>query len=433
MELTEQEFIEICKTKIEVKYHLGNGDRRLKQRDFEYLIDLIEETSGTKLSISTLKRLWRETSRQNPHPTTLDALVSILGYKDWLDFKVENAPRKESPVSEDQATAESHGSGASSISALLKRKTALVSAGSVVVLALIIISFTSKNVVKPADAEGVLFSVNNTVEAGVPTTVVFSYDLNEINAEKFFIQQDWDPNNRQEIDPSSGYFTSVYYYPGFHKARILADETVLKMEDVFIRTEGWLAVGVHLDDDQPVYLTADKTEGGTLSVQKESILENGMNMNRFRGTGFFNIGDFGNLDGHHFKSQTRFKNRVLSNSPCPFVQFTIHTEANIYFLQFTSAGCVGKLELMIGEKFISGNDNDLSAFGADLAEWQELSLNIEDKFATVFLNGENIYETRFEDDFGKVVGVDYRFSGLGDVDYLRFTNPDDTVVYEDNF
>lgn len=433
MELSEQEFLEICKTKIEGKYHLGNGDRRLKQRDFEYLIDLIEETSGTKLSISTLKRLWRETSRQNPHPATLDALVSILGYKDWLDFKVENAPRKKSPVTEKPATAESHGSGVSFISALLKRKTALITAGFLVVLAMIIISFTSKDIVTPADAEGVLFSVNNTVETGVPTTVVFSYDLNEIKAEKFYIQQDWDPNNRQEIDPSSGYFTSVYYYPGFHKARLLADETVLKTEDVFIRTKGWLTVAEHSDDDQPVYLAADSLVDGTLSVQEETLLENGMNMDRFVGSGYINIGDFGNLDGHNFKSQTRFKNRPLSNSPCPFVQFTIHTEANIYFLQFTAAGCVGKLELMIGEKFISGNDNDLTAFGADLSEWQELSLNIEDKFATVFLNDEHIYETRFEDDFGKVVGVDYRFSGLGDVDYLRFRNPDDTIIYEEDF
>lgn len=433
MDLSEQEFLEICKTKIEVKYHLGNGDRRLKQRDFEYLIDLIEEVSGSKLSISTLKRLWRETSTQNPHPATLDALVSILGYKDWLDFKVENAPRKESSEPEKPVSDKSHSAGNSTLRALLKRKTAVIAAAFLVVLALIIISFTSKGIVTPADAEGVSFSVYNTVEAGVPTTVVFNYDLKEINAEKFYIQQDWDPNNKQEIDPSSGYFTTVYYYPGFHKARILADETVLKTEDVFIRTEGWLAAAVHSDDDQPVYLAADSSVGGTLSVQEETILENGLNMDRFGGSGYLNIRDFGNLDGHNFKSQTRFKNRQLSNSPCPFMQFTIHTEANIYFMQFTSAGCVGKLELMIGEKFISGSNNDLSAFGVDLSEWQELTLNIDDKFATVYLNDENIYETRFEDDFGKVVGVDYRFSGLGDVDYLRFKNLDDKIVYEDNF
>lgn len=429
MELSEQDFLEVCKTKIEEKYHLGNGDQRLKQRDFEYLINLIEETSGTNLSISTLKRLWRETSGQNPHPATLDALVSILGYKDWLEFKVDNAPtpKKSGPSN-------SLGNKKTGESQIPKIKPALIAVGLLAIVALLIISFTSKSIITTADAEDVQLSVSNTVEAGVPTTVIFNYDLKDIDADTFYIQQDWDPNNRQKIDPAAEYFTSVYYYPGFHRARIIADETVLKTEEVFIRTKGWLAAAVHRDDDEhPVYLPVYISDNNVLSIREEVIRENGITPDRFGGSGIFNIGDFRDLDGHNFIAETRFKNRPLGNSPCPFAQFTIHTEANIYFTQFTSKGCVGELELMIGEKFISGNDNDLSAFGTDVSEWQELSLRVEDKFAAVFLNGVNIYETRFENDFGKVVGVDYRFSGLGDLDYLRFRNPDETIVYEDDF
>ncbi|WP_234572472.1 hypothetical protein [Rhodohalobacter sp. 614A] len=428
MELSEQDFLEICKTKIEEKYHLGKGDQRLKQRDFEYLIDLIEEKCGTKLSISTLKRLWRETEQQNPHPSTLDALVSILGNKDWMEFKVENAQNIEEknplPAAPDK----------SKTSFVTQRKPMLMAAVFLAIVALIVISFTSKRIVTPADAESVAFNVSNTVESGVPTTVIFNYDLKDIQAEKFFIQQDWDPDNRQEIDPASNYFTSVYYYPGFHKARIYADETLLKMQEVFIRTEGWLAAAVHRDDDtQPVYLSNVLRENGALSIPEEILPESGLDMNRFGGSGFFNIGDFGNLDGHNFIAETRFKNRPFMNSPCPFTQFTIHTEANIYFLKFTSMGCVGELALMIGEKYISGNDNDLSAFGTDLSEWQEVSLHVEQKYATILLNGEKIYEIAFENDFGKVVGVDYRFSGFGDLDYLRFKNTDETLVFEDDF
>lgn len=429
MELTNQDFLEICKKKIEEKYHLGNGDQRLKQRDFEYLIDLIEEKSETKLSISTLKRLWRETSGQNPHPATLDALVSILGYKDWLQFKVDNA----SELAKPEPAKPTENKRESSFQ-IPKIKPALFAVGGFVVLAVLIISFTSKSIVTPADSEDVSFSVSNTVETGVPTTVIFNYDLNDIAADTFYIQQDWDPNNRQKIDPAAEYFTSVYYYPGFHKARIIADETVLKMEEVFIRTDGWLAAAVHRDDEEhPVYLANTISNDTTLSISEESLIENGIDPDRFGGSGFFNIGDFGELDGHNFVAETRFKNRPLSNVPCPFVQFTIHTETNIYFTQFSSMGCVGELELMIGEKFYSGNDSDLSMFGTDVAEWQELTLTVENKIATVFLNGENIFETQFEDDFGKVVGVDYRFSGMGDLDYLRFQKLDGSLAFEDGF
>lgn len=428
MQLSERDYLEVCKTKIEEKYHLGNGNQRLKQRDFEYLIDLIEETSGTKLSISTLKRLWRETSQQNPHPATLDALVSILGYRDWLEFKVKNAQASQEMISSEKVDENSKAFG------FRKRKPALFGVVLLVVAALIIISFTSKRIVTTAEAESVMFNVSNTVEAGVPTTVIFNYDLKEIEAEAFYIQQDWDPNNRREIDPSSNHFTTVYYYPGFHKARIYADETVLKTEEVFIRTEGWLAAAIHRDDEErPVYLLAETGNGGTLSIPEEILPESGLDMTRLGGAGFFNIGDFGDLDGHNFTAETRFKNRHMMNSACPFAQFTIHTEANIYFLQFTSMGCVGELEQMIGEKFISGNDNDLSAFGTDLSDWQEVTLKVKEKLATVFLNGEQIYEVGFENDFGKIVGVDYRFSGLGDLDYLRFKNPDEMLVFENDF
>ena len=82
---------------IEEKFHFGNGNARLpedgqgkvRQRDLEGLADAIEEKSGIKLSLSTLKRLWKEDFDQTPHPSTLQALVSILGYKDWQDFKMK--------------------------------------------------------------------------------------------------------------------------------------------------------------------------------------------------------------------------------------------------------------------------------------------------------------------------------------------------------
>jgi hypothetical protein len=84
----EKEYIEECKRLIEEKFHFihgsapdKNGNGSLRQRDLEYLADSIEEHSGIKLSLSTLKRLWKKDYDQTPHPSTLDALISILGIK----------------------------------------------------------------------------------------------------------------------------------------------------------------------------------------------------------------------------------------------------------------------------------------------------------------------------------------------------------------
>ena len=72
---------------------LGNGEGKLKQREIEYLSNLIEEKSRVKLSISTLKRLWRTDLQQLPHPATFDASVSVLDFKDWQEFKKQNTPQ----------------------------------------------------------------------------------------------------------------------------------------------------------------------------------------------------------------------------------------------------------------------------------------------------------------------------------------------------
>src|SRR5687768_8590072 len=88
---SDKDYILLYRTLIEKKLMLGNGDGKLKQRELEYLGNLIEEKSKIKLSISTLKRLWRTDLNQLPHPSTLDALVSILDFSDWQDFKKQNA------------------------------------------------------------------------------------------------------------------------------------------------------------------------------------------------------------------------------------------------------------------------------------------------------------------------------------------------------
>ena len=86
----DRDYILLYRTLVEKKFLLGTDDGKLKQRELEYLGQLIEEKSRVKLSISTLKRLWRNNLNQLPHPSTLDALVSVLDFKDWQEFRKLN-------------------------------------------------------------------------------------------------------------------------------------------------------------------------------------------------------------------------------------------------------------------------------------------------------------------------------------------------------
>src|SRR5687767_8439323 len=106
MNYSERKYISLCKRLIEEKFHFENDSGTLRQRDLEYLADSIEEKSGIKLSLSTLKRLWKTDYDQTPHPSTLQALVSILGYKDWQEFKLQQTPAAAASVTQQQ---EKHG------------------------------------------------------------------------------------------------------------------------------------------------------------------------------------------------------------------------------------------------------------------------------------------------------------------------------------
>ena len=100
--MSDSQYLALCRNLIEKKLYPDQKQVKLKQRDFNYLSVMIEEASGVVLSLSTMKRLWASDVKQ-PHPSTLNALVSVLGFKEWNDFKLahqtqptvqENQPQK---------------------------------------------------------------------------------------------------------------------------------------------------------------------------------------------------------------------------------------------------------------------------------------------------------------------------------------------------
>ena len=175
----ENDYIVLYRTLVEKKFMLGDGNGKLKQRELEYLVNLIEEKSRVKLSISTLKRLWRNELQQLPHPSTLDALVSVLDFKDWQEFKKQHADNIAAPAN--------HGESGSKQRKRVLPVPVLVFLGIVfLVAAFLIIQGFDKKVKGVVIKKEVLFTSDKTVSSGVPNTVKFTYDLSGVEADSFF-------------------------------------------------------------------------------------------------------------------------------------------------------------------------------------------------------------------------------------------------------
>jgi len=118
---------------------------------------------------------------------------------------------------------------------------------------------------------------------------------------------------------------------------------------------------------------------------------------------------------------------------CPGLALMIICEENIYYVRMMGKGCERDIAIKMGEISLDGIHKDLSAFGRDLYRWQHLYIQVAGKKATIYLDDQPVYSLRYKNDFGKVVGLVYNFTGTGAIDYVRLRNGAGKLVYEDEF
>jgi len=425
MNHSESEYIALCKRLIEEKFQLQNVEGTLRQRDLEYLADSIEENSGIKLSLSTLKRLWKKDYDQTPHPSTLQALVSVLGYKDWQDFKLRQESTSATHLTEQR---KKH---------ILFFRPWLLLPVMVSALALIwLIAFRPGKVgkTKPVIKGVVTFTGNKTVSHGVPSTIIFNYDVTNVEADSFFFQQAWNDLEKVRIDPRGHYYSNIYYYPGFHKAKLIANDSIIKRFRVHITTDGWLPlVRRTFTDNFPVYIKTNPVSDGTLHISHKDLASADVNIDKDFLLTYFNVRDFEATSSDNFSLDTRIKCDSTNATPCPAFQLTVICEEHIFFVTLTGKGCERNISIKMGEVYEDGTSSDLSALGRNLYNWQNLRIQVAQKRATIYLDGRLAHTITFQKDFGKVVGLVYNFEGTGAVDYVKLKNGENKLVLDDEF
>ncbi|ULT28509.1 hypothetical protein KUH03_19440 [Sphingobacterium sp. E70] len=82
-------------------------------------------------------------------------------------------------------------------------------------------------------------------------------------------------------------------------------------------------------------------------------------------------------------------------------------------IPLSKPGCVGELQLWIGEQLLDGTSNNLSAFGVDFSS--PVSVKCVSKLGNIKieLNDKLAYQGLFPTGIGKIVGVRVFFQGSG--------------------
>ena len=432
----EDQALSRCLRQIEAKVGWGSGEA-WSTADFERLGECIAGETGVSLSVTTLKRVWgRVKYASAPTETTLNALAAFAGYENWRACKNALPPPQPPPVEAEPPRA----SPASVPVQILapparsrSRRGWLVGAGLAAVLAGVLVFFQNHAAPQPLNPADFSFS-SRPVTRGIPNSVVFRYDASASPTDSVFIQQSWDPRRRQAVPRDGHEFTSIYYYPGFFRAKLLVGGRVVREHDLLIPSDDWV-VAVQ-QEPVPVYFDRRQSvRGGVLHLPVTAIEERNVPMQpqppavRYR-----HVPDLKGLRNDNFTFETRLRNDFGTGSAaCQNVLLALLCEDDVMLIRLCAKGCVANLGLYLAGHEVKPTQADLSALGFAPGQWVTLRCQVRNRRVQLFVDGRKAYEATFPNTPARLVGVSYDFEGTGSVDYVRFSRPDGGVVYEDTF
>ena len=401
----DKNLLESIKTKTE---HLAGLSRNadLSQKDFDFLQYYIQEKTGEALSLTTLKRIWRKEYQRLPHLSTLNMLSQIAYNVDWHTAKkqwVEEKTTNKFPVSTSP-----------------KNKKALNSwyvkmlvsvAASVAVVA----HYISNNT--PADVANIQFSAQTTNGQSIPNSVVFSYDLHDFRANRFYIQQSWDPAKMVEISPKNKRQTDIYYEPGYHYAKLLAGKKVLKEIPVHIKYNDWYVRFRYPNSELVQVKEADLHTTGHLSVTNDYIQRFKPLATKFQ-MGYMLSKDF-NFHADEFQVEATVKFDSSYAPACPMVNLLIKGNKDYAWITLGNKGCESNLGVRVSDTSVNGKTNDLSKLGIDAFSWQKLHVILSNGTFTLSLNNKVVQESTYTKSLGELKEIDFFFNGIGSIADVR--------------
>ncbi len=389
----EYKFVQKCLLEIEDK--LGWGNSSSWHNDvFIELSETIQQNTHVLLSPTTLKRVWgRINYASAPSISTLNTLSQFAGYVNWRDFK--NKAKTKKP------------------SWLAQKVTANIGVivGSAALMTLVFISLYSmigRSKPQVIDAEDIQFT-SQPITEGLPNSVVFDFNLKSIKSDSILIQQFWDKtktirirNNQQEQA------TGIYYYPGYFRSKLLVDGEIIKEHDLFIKSYGWLGT----IDYKPVPKYFDSTN---LSLHT-TILKEIANSTEYIGSSYHFVKDFGDVSGDYINVQSSVQNLYRDKwAVCQRFRIVILGTQGALSIPFSIPGCVSDIGLMLNERYWSGKEHDLSAFGIDISTPRDIGISINNKQVHITVDHKVIFKDYYKQSIGKFVGIRYRFLGAGEI------------------
>ncbi|WP_299532738.1 hypothetical protein [Ulvibacterium sp.] len=396
------------------------------QKDYEFVVFFIEDQTGHRLSLSTVKRIWKNEFERLPHTTTLDILAHLAYNKDWHSLKKEQLNPEIRTVFQGEIAKKPWKAKDLRFYFLI-----LLVALLALVLGTYLYRTKSSNSISRA-AEEVSFSYEKTVEGKIPNTVVFSYDIEGVDANRFFLQQSWDTSRKIEIFKGTHERTDIYYIPGYFTAKLFADGNIIKELPIHVTYEDWFMAARQPMEKIYTFSPTFWLKEDYLGIEKSRLAQKGIDLNKKMQLAFYYVTDFG-LDGDNFEHSIRFKMEPLEAIDCPIFNLHVQGMDGFYWIMFGNKGCESELGTQLGDVMHNGKNEDLSMFGTSVYEWQKVDVLTENKKVILKLNGTSIFSSNYDQSIGPIMEISYFFNGIGMIDDVLLKNANGATTFSDDF
>lgn len=424
--IADKELVQYCVS--ELKKQMGYAEQaRLSQRDIEYLSEAIEAKTKILISLSTLKRILNGQFDRLPQTFTLNALTIFIGYAGWHDFKTQKLLAN--PV-----MVESIDSNVITPQSRAFPKTWI---GLGLCVLIIIIAFLLKTPLLGSQniVGNIQFLARQTSTDNIPNSVVFNYNLEKVEADSFYFQQSWNEKTRISITKNSHTITDIYYEPGYHRAKLIANGKVLKEVGVNITAKDWFCYSkADFTEIKPNYINkGNAIHDGVLGITDEAIVANNIDFEKDQIYFYTFHPKLMALGGDNFTYKVRLRLRKIKDTHCPWIMTEVFCKNSFVFFTNTTSGCISEINAKVSENYLSGKTTDLSAFGCDLMQWQDLEIRVVDKTVTVYLANKKIFEKPYTQDLGQIAGIGFASNGICEVDKVSLEDLKGKVIYGNEF
>jgi hypothetical protein len=434
--LSDHELVKICMAELCKRAGFPDAEK-LVQRDLNFLSEWIESRTGVLISLSTIKRLLNGQFSRLPQIATLDALARCIGYQNWQAFRMDKATGAMPPGPPDAAMPSTEVAARQLVRSkrpLFFNARFLLIAGLLLLAALGLLAVI--RVRKPAlNAETAQFSVVKVTSNDLPNTVIFKYNIDDVNADSFFIQQSWDRTRRVRIYKKNYTLTDIYYEPGYHTAKLIANDQIIRTFPVSIPTDRWLFYAKEkAPRSQPHYILPAKSSiDGSMQLTVDDLVNSKIDPQKDNAYLQVYFPSAIAYSSDNFTLTCRIKVNECRNTSCPFLMTEIFCQQYFMYFQNTLKGCTGALNVQFGDNVLSGKTHDLSTLGTDVRTWQNLEMEVKNKKVSIRINNVEVFSAAYEKSCGLITGLGFISNGLCAVDFVQLKTADGKDIYSNDF